>query len=168
MWGNGASAGVLTLLRRAGAAAALAACAPALAGGAHTLAISATIVSKNICRFTNAGPSALAFGAIDPSSGSAVVATMSTTFRCTGSDPVATYLVTSDDGLNESGPGAPRMLHAVTAGNFLPYALDLPQTASVPRNVVQTLTVTGTIAPSSFANALVGAYADTVVLTIAP
>jgi len=165
---SGSPRGLLAQLSRAAGIAGLAVCAPAFAGGTHDVQVSATVLSKNICRFTDAGPSVMAFGAIDPSSTSAVVASLSTTFRCTGSDPVAAYLVSSDDGLNEAGAGQPRMQHTVTAGSYLPYTLDLPQSSSAPRNVVQTLTITGTIPPADFSNALVGTYSDTVVLTIQP
>lgn len=140
----------------------------ALAGGTHTLAVSATILSKNNCQFTNAGPTALGFGTIDPSSTSPVTATASMTFRCTGSNLIATYFVTSDDGLYATGAGAPRMRHGTVLTQYLPYTLDLPQTANVPRNVVTTLTITGTVAVADFANAMAGAYADTVVMTMTP
>jgi len=140
----------------------------ALAAGTHTLAVSATVLSANNCRFTNAGPTALSFAPIDPSSTSPVTATASMTFRCTGSSPIATYVVTSDDGIYETGPGAARMRHGTNFTQFLPYTLDLPQTASVPRNTDQTLTVTGTIAVADFANAMAGAFADTVVMTMTP
>ena len=140
----------------------------AMAAGAHSISVSATILSKNNCSFTVAGPSVLAFGVIDPSTTSAVTASVSMTFRCTGSNPVATYFVSSDDGLYETGAGAPRMRHATDTSQYLPYTLNLPQSASVPRNVVQTLTITGTVAVAAFQNALAGAYADTVVMTMTP
>jgi spore coat protein U-like protein len=148
--------------------AALGAAAPAFAAGTHTIGVSATILSKNNCQFTNAGATALAFGSIDPSSLAPVTATASMTFRCTGSSAVATYFVASDDGLYETGVGAPRMRHATSPANYLPYTLNLPQTASVPRNTVTTLTITGTVAVADFQNALAGAYADTVVMTMTP
>jgi hypothetical protein len=141
---------------------------PVLAGGTHTLAVSAPVLAAHNCRFTNAGPTALSFAAIDPSSTSPVTATASMTFRCTGSSPIATYAVTSDDGLYETGAGTPRMRHTTNITQFLPYTIDLPQTASVPRNTDQTLTLTGTITVADFANAMVGAFADTVVMTMTP
>lgn len=159
---------LLLKLRTTAAAAGLMASAAALAAGSHTLQVAATVVSKNTCRFTNAGPSVLNFGAIDPSSSSPVMVSVGPTFRCQGSDPIATYVVESDDGLNESGAGQPRMLHTTLAGNYLPYALNLPQSGSVPRNTIQILTVTGTVVPAGFADARVGSYSDTVVLTIQP
>lgn len=134
----------------------------------QTIGVSATIISANSCAFNNAGPTKLAFGAIDPSSVAPVTASKGIRFRCTGSSPIATFFVTSDDGLYNTGSGQPRMRHTTIATEFLSYSLNLPATGSVPRNTAQTLTVIGTIAPADFANAQVGAYKDSVVLTISP
>lgn len=144
----------------------LMATATATAASGHSLSVSASVISKNKCSFTNGGPTALAFGAIDPSSPGNAIATATTTFKCVGADPVATYAISANNGLN--GAATPRMQHATNPAEFLPYTLDLPQSASVPKNSTQTLTVTGTITPSGFQNALVGAYSDTIVLTIEP
>ena len=54
------------------------------------------------------------------------------------------------------------------ATDYLAYSLNIPASATVPRNVDTVFTLVGTIQPSAFANARAGAYADTVVLTIAP
>ena len=72
---------------------------PTYASSTHTLSIGATVLSKNICRFNTPGPTALDFGAIDPSSVVNKTATATTIFRCVGSSPMATYLIISDDGL---------------------------------------------------------------------
>ena len=148
--------------------AAVAAAGAASAAGGHTLAVGATVLSNSNCRFSNAGPTALAFGAIDPSGTGNRTATAAVGFRCGGSVAVAVYSVSSDDGLYESGANAPRMRHATDLTRFLPYSLDLPQSGSVPRNVNQTLTVTATVLTADYQNALAGAYADTVILTIVP
>lgn len=152
-------AAALGLLLSAGAA---------LAAGSQSLEVSATVLSKNACRFTNGGPSQLAFGNIDPSAGTTVSLVVATTFRCTGSDAVATYSISSDDGLYAAGPGQPRMRHATDPTRYLPYALNIPQSASVPKNTTQTLSIEGTLTPADYADAVAGAYADTVVLTIEP
>jgi hypothetical protein len=140
----------------------------AAASNTHAVQVSATILSQSVCRFTNNGPSLLAFGSIDPSSAGPQVVSVTTTFRCTGSAAVATYSISSDDGQNPAGPGQPRMAHGSSPGQFLPYTLNLPQTGSVPKNTVQTLTVTGTMTSTQYANAAAGTYSDSVVLTIAP
>jgi spore coat protein U-like protein len=126
---------------------------PAPGAGTHAAAVSATILSKSNCAFDTAGPSNLAFGTIDPSSAAAVTASVGIVFRCGGSAANATYVITSDDGLHEAGPSS---------------TLNLPASATVPKNVDTTFTLVGTIQPSAFANARAGAYADTVILTIAP
>jgi spore coat protein U-like protein len=157
-------------LRALPAAAAIAAALLALsaqAANTGTLSLSATVLSKNVCKF-NSTATALNFGAIDPTSTAPVTVTLSLSYRCNGSDVVATWSVASDDGLHETGPGQPRMQHTTNAAFYLPYSLSFPASGSAPRNVNQTMTVTGTIAPASFAAAIAGAYSDTLVLSILP
>ncbi len=144
------------------------ACLPVVAAGTHTILVGATVLSASNCRFTNAGPTALSFGTIDPSSTSDKTASASIGFRCSGSAGTAVYNVTSDDGLYESGPGAARMRHATDTTQFLKYTVNLPQSGAVPKNTNQTLTVTGTVLVADFQNAIAGTFADSVVLTIAP
>ena len=141
---------------------------PAYSAGTHGMAVSAVIVSKNQCKFTNNGPTALPFGNIDPSSSSTAVASASTTFSCKGKDSSATYYVTSNDGLNAASPGNPRLVHALNPSEYLAYTLNFPQSATVPKNTTQTLTIQGFIQPSAYQNARGGSYADTVTLTIEP
>lgn len=138
------------------------------AEGSQALSVSATILSKNTCHFTNGGPTLLSFGAIEPSMSAPATVTATTTFRCKGADPVVSYFISSDDGLSPAAPGQPRMRHASQPLQFLPYRLEFPQAGTAAKNVTRTLTVTGRIEPADFANALVGSYADSVVLTIEP
>lgn len=147
---------------------ALAAIAPgALAAGSHTVTVGAVVLSSHNCRFLT-GNSTLDFGSIDPSGSTNRTATVNVGYRCTGGGAIAFWAVTSDDGLHESGPGAPRMRHTVNAAEYLAYSLNVPANGSAPRNTNQTLTITGTITPAQYAAAAAGSYADTVVLTIAP
>lgn len=144
---------------------------PALAGaasGSHSLAIGATIVSGGNCRFSDAGPTALNFGPIDPSSPAIATTSANIQYRCTGSAAMVTWAISSNDGLYETGPGAPRMRHAVDPTKFLPYTLNVPASATVPRNTNLNFTAVATISVADFQNAIAGSYADTVVLTIAP
>lgn len=61
------------------------------------------------------------------------------------------------------------MQHTAFPGEFLAYALSLsPTSATVPKGVAQTLTVTGTIQPFEFQNARAGGYLDTLVITLTP
>lgn len=149
-------------------AAALTAGGAARASGSHDVNVSATVLSKNKCSFTNDGPTALAFGAIDAWSSADKTANATTTFKCVGSSAIASYFISSNDGLYSTGSDSPRMRHATTLTEFLPYTLNFPQSGNAPKNQQQTLTITGTVQPSGFANAAPGAYADTVTLTIAP
>jgi hypothetical protein len=139
----------------------------AQAANSGTLTLSAVVLSKNVCKF-NTTATALNFGTIDPTSTAPVTVSLSLSYRCNGSDPVATWSVGSDDGLHETGPGQPRMQHTTTPAFYLPYSLTFPASGSAPRNVNQTMTVTGTIAPANFAAAIAGSYSDTLILSILP
>ncbi len=138
------------------------------AQAANTIAmsVSATVLSKSNCKFPN-GSIVLAFGVIDPSGLSNAIASTSTTFSCGGSTATATFLITQDGGLHNASGN--RLQHATVPGAFLPYSLNLtPSTGTVPKIVTQTLTITGTIVPADYQQAIAGNYADTVTLTISP
>lgn len=138
------------------------------ASDSHQVGVQAVVLSKNRCHFVNSGPTALNFGNIDPSAQSNASAGASIDFRCNGSDAVAVFGISSDDGLYESGPESPRMQHASLPGEYLPYDISFPSSGSVPRNTVQSLSLSGSISPASFQNASAGSYSDTIVLTITP
>lgn len=140
----------------------------ASAAGNHDVAVSATILANSNCRFANAGPSTLAFGVIDPTSVTAASVSVGIGYRCNGGPPLATYAIVSDDGLYETGPGNHRMRHATVLTEFLPYTLNVPASASVPRNTNLTFTLVGTVPVAAFANARAGNYTDSVTLTISP
>jgi hypothetical protein len=136
--------------------------------GVGSLAVTATVLSKSNCRFTTT-TGTLAFGTIDSAGVADVSATASLTFRCNGSAPIATFLISDDDGLNETAVDANRMGHTTLAGNFLPYQLSYtPTSASVPRGTAQTLDITGTVRSSDYRTAVAGVYSDTVILSILP
>lgn len=155
-------------LRRAlPAAILLMASLPLGAATTQTMTINAVVLSKNVCHFQST-TSALSFGNINPTSASPVTASVTLTYRCNGSDPVATWTVSSDDGLYETGVGQPRMQHTTLPANYLPYTLAFPTSGSAPRNTNLNITVTGTILPASFAAAPAGTYSDTLILSILP
>lgn len=140
-----------------------------IAANATSVSVLAVILSKSNCKFSSTTGSVLAFGTIDPSSTVNATATALPTFTCNGSAPTATFFISSDDGLHSVSSGNPRMQHAVTATEFLPYSVTLtPASASVPKGSTQTLTLTGAVTPSSFNSAIAGTYTDTLVLTITP
>lgn len=142
--------------------------AGAAAAASNTLTVSATVLSKSQCKF-NSASSALNFAAIDPSGSAVATASTTTTFKCVGSASQATFSISHDSGLHKTAPDAARMRHTTVTTEYLPYDLALdPVTATVPKNVNQTLTITGTVTAADYQNAYVGSYADTVVLTINP
>jgi spore coat protein U-like protein len=138
------------------------------AAGSHALSVSASVLSKNVCRFQTTGPTALPFGAIDPAGTNPVTVNLTLQYRCNGSDAIAAWSVASDDGLYEAGAGQPRMRHATVLSAFLPYSLTFPAAGTVARNTITNMSISATLSPASYANAQVGAYADSVVLTITP
>jgi spore coat protein U-like protein len=140
--------------------------AAAAASGGVT--VTGTVLSKNHCKFS-AGSVALAFGSVDPSSASPAAASATITVTCIGSDPLASFSVTRDNGLYSPGAGVIRMRHATMLTQFLPYTLSVsPTSATIPKGGSQAITISGAIAPSDASNAYVGSYADTVVLTVVP
>src|SRR3954454_8899251 len=140
----------------------------ATAADTYSLAIGATVLSKSNCKFTTAAGSTLAFGGIDPSGATNATASVVLTMSCAGSAATAAYTIASDDGLHSTGPAQPRLQHTVSATDFLAYTLNPPVSGSTPKNTATPITITGTITPASYQNALGGAYADTVVLTLSP
>ena len=140
------------------------------AAGNTMVLVSATVLSKSNCKF-NAATAALNFGNLDPATPVDKTVTTSITFVCNGSAANATFSITDNDGLYETGPNANRMLNTTfpTPPKYLPYSLTYnPQTSTVPKGVNQTLTISGTVLGVDYQDAYVGSYSDTVVLTIAP
>src|SRR5690242_13550759 len=87
---------------------------PTGAANSNVMTVQAVVLSKNVCRFI-ATTSTLNFGTINPTLTSPVTASITLQYRCNGSDPVAVWSVSSDDGLHELGAGQPRMQHATNA-----------------------------------------------------
>jgi spore coat protein U-like protein len=136
---------------------------------AADMTVEAVVLSKNACTFRNVSSLALNFGGIDPSLGVSATANTSFTIRCMGSDANATFAVTANNGLWSTGPGVRRMRHTTITTQFLSYSVSFtPAAATVPKNTDQVVTATGTVLPSQSANAQVGAYADTLTVTVSP
>jgi len=133
-----------------------------------TITVSAVVLSKSLCKFRSTS-AALDFGVLDP--GNAVDVTMATSleFRCMGSSPIATYAISDDDGMHETGPNTNRMGHLSVPTEFLPYGMTVsPDSGMVPKGEYRTLTVSGTVRGPDYRNSLPGTYSDTVVITINP
>lgn len=132
------------------------------------LTLSVTLLSKSQCKF-NTASATLAFGNLDPGNPIDVTTTATLGFRCIGSAPVATYVISDDDGLNELGIDGNRMQNLADPAAYLPYTLSLsPTSGSVPKKTDQTLTFTGTVTGSSYSGAVPGSYSDTMVVTLLP
>lgn len=144
----------------------------AVAGTATTLQMSATVLSKNNCRFSTITPATLAFAAITPTSPTNATVSVTWAFRCTGSDPIVSYLITAGNGEWFSG-GSRQMRHAVDTARFLPYSISIsPSSGTFTKGPGQSapvnFTITGTILPADFRAALAGAYSDTVTVALTP
>jgi spore coat protein U-like protein len=134
-----------------------------------TITINAVILSASNCRFIPPKSADINFGILDPTNPVNVTVSASVIIRCSGSDPLATFGITDDDGLHETGLNANRMQHTVIAGQYIPYSLSyLPTSATIPRNTNQTITITGTLNGANYQNAIAGIFTDVVTLTVAP
>jgi hypothetical protein len=134
------------------------------------VAVSATVLSGHNCRFSGATSSAaLNFGNLDPANPVDRTVSSSVNFRCNGGGPLATFFISDDDGLYETGLDANRMRHTTIITEYIPYTFTLnPTTGTIPRNTLRTLTLTGTVYGTDYQNAVTGSYLDAVVLTIVP
>lgn len=140
----------------------------AMAAGGNLISVSATLLSRNNCQFRPPRSAILNFGDLDPTNPAPVTTSATINFRCAGSEPLATFFITAGNGLHFSA-GNRQMQNASDAGSYIPYQVSLsPHTATVPKNVDQTLTVNGLINGADYRYANAGSYADQVVLSINP
>lgn len=134
----------------------------ALAGGTTTVAVSAAVTGN--CKFNSGG--AVSF-TLDPAS--TIDATGSVTqpaFWCTKK---VSYGITDDSGVHELVAGARRMQHATDLVEFIPYSFTYTATGlGTGKGTPITMNIASTVLNADFINASAGAYADTVILTIAP
>ena len=138
------------------------------AANTYGLFVSATVLSKSNCKF-NSATATLNFVSLNPASTGNATASTSITFICRGSAANATYNITQNYGLYNTGPNANRMQNTTVLTQYLPYTVSLsPFTATVPKNATQTLTITGTILATDYENAYVGSYSDTIVISLNP
>ncbi len=135
----------------------------AMAAGNQTVNVSATVAG--VCQF-NAGAGSITF-ALDPSVGGDVNgAVTQPTFWCTRG---TNWTITDNSGLHELVAGSPRMQHATSLTDFIPYSLTYTTTGTGSgRTVPITMDIASTVVAADYLNALAGNYADTVQLTINP
>jgi spore coat protein U-like protein len=141
------------------------------AAGSNSLSMSTNVIGT--CKVTTP-PGVLDFGTIDPSGSSNV--TVSTTFAMKCTKGTIATAASDNGGLNFSG--TKRMKHSVTTTAFLPYAIAYSGNVGFAGqgfgalNLAKIVTVTGTITPAQFQNALVTTagqvYSDTVTITVNP
>jgi spore coat protein U-like protein len=138
------------------------------AASTSSVTVTATVLSKNQCKFSTT-TAALGFGNLDSANPINKTVNTSITFRCMGSSPIASFLINDDDGLYETGPNANRMRHSTLGAEYIPYSFTLnPRTGNVPKNTLQTLTISGTVNGIDYQNAATGNYSDTVIITLEP
>lgn len=133
----------------------------ALAADSTTLLVTANVVGN--CKITGTTP--VAFGQLDPAATGNVTASGSVTFWCTKG---ASWTLSANTGSNPSG-GQMRM-KGPGASDFIVYSLAFASTTGtgIGANSPVTVNANGTVAQSAFANATVGAYSDSVTVTITP
>jgi spore coat protein U-like protein len=139
------------------------------AGGTANLTVNAKILG--VCKVTS-GPGTLDFGTIDPSSGGPALASTTFDMKCTNG--TTSTAATSGNGLHFAG-STKNMLHPVTAGVLLPYSISFSGDTGFAGTgfsggASNTVTISGTVLQTDFANALASAaaYTDTVVITVNP
>jgi hypothetical protein len=136
-----------------------------------TVSATATVISKNNCRFQS-GPGTITF-TLNPFNAVDTTAQDSTsiTVRCTGSGDPASFLISDDGGQNGNIiPGQKQLMATITGvPHYIPYSMSYSP-SSAPKNTIIPLTVSATILGSSYVNAAYSLtpYADTVTLTITP
>ncbi len=137
------------------------AAASASAADTATVAVSATVVGN--CRFNTGGSVAFT---LDPASVADAIGTVTQPqFWCTRG---ATYTLSDNNGLYFAA-GSRRMRHATITTEFIPYTFTYTASGTgLGRTSPITLDIASTVLNANFINALAGAYADTVTLSITP
>jgi len=130
----------------------------ALSADSSTLTVSASVTGG--CRFSS-GTSTLNFGTLDQSSGGDATATGSTQFWCTRN---TNYTVSANNGLYFDT--SRRMRHSTETTEYIPYNLTFTPTTGTGAGKTSpvTLSLSGTITNANYVNAIVGNYADTVLI----
>ncbi len=136
----------------------------AMAADNATVTVTANVVGT--CKFVSPKTGAVSFGALDPSLATDVNGVVTQPqFWCTKG---ASYTITDDNGVNETGTTY-RMVHGTDGTEFIPYSFSYTAggTGTGPQSPF-TMDIAAQVLGTSYANALAGAYSDTVTLTINP
>jgi spore coat protein U-like protein len=135
--------------------------AGALAADSATVGVSASVVG--VCKYSTATGS-VSF-TLNPATGGPVSGTLSQpAFWCTKG---ASYTITDDNGLNESGT-THQMKHA-TLTEYIPYTFTYTATGTGSgKSTPITMNIAASVAESDYIDKSEGSYADTVTLSITP
>jgi spore coat protein U-like protein len=136
--------------------------APSFADDTGQVNINATVVGT--CKFTTSSTTVNV--TLDPSSGLDVTGNGSLQFWCTKG---ASYSVSDDDGLHESGPDQNQVYNS-SANEYIPYSFSYTPTGgtgSGPTSPI-TLNVSATFQYNDYKDASAGTYTDTVTITVSP
>jgi hypothetical protein len=114
------------------------------------------------CNFSAAGNAGLSFGLLNPATGGTVTA--NATLQVGDCNGAQTMLVTvSSTSQTMTGPAGATIAYTITNGSFA------PGTAAGPgNNAYKTVTFTGTILQSAYADAVAGSYAGSVTVSVSP
>ncbi len=136
--------------------------APALTQAADTATVTVSATVVGTCKFNSGG--SITF-TLDPSVGGDVNGTVTQPqFWCTKN---ASYTITDDDGLNETGANQNRLSNGT--GEYIPYSFTYTATGTGngPANPI-TMDIASTILSADYLNVSAGVYNDTVTLTVNP
>ena len=138
-----------------------------VASAVDTATVTVSAIIPDTCRFTSPAAS-LALGVLDQATPPPVSASTNLSFWCTNG---ASYAITDDDGLYETGANANRMRStALAVPEFIPYTLTYNPNAGTglgPASPIA-LTITGGVGAGTYASNTADVYNDTVTLTINP
>jgi len=137
----------------------------AWAADTNTLTVQANVAGT--CKFTAPKTSTLNFGSLDPSVGTDVSGSTTTTFWCTKG--VTTDAVSAGPGLHFTG-GKNAMQGPAPSLELIPYTLTLTKDAQTNAGPAtpRTLTIAGTVLGADYTAKSAGAYSDTVTISILP
>lgn len=132
---------------------------------ATSMAVSATILSNNQCKFKNPSSRDLPFGNLDPLNATDVILQSTLQFTCNGKDASVTYFIGDD----ATTPGVYQMQRLTPSVAYLPYTLAIsPLTGTELKGTDIILTITATVLGNDYRLAPAGYYSDQVIVTVQP
>jgi hypothetical protein len=134
-----------------------------------TLGVTATVLSKNVCKLSNANVLTLDFSTIDPTSRVDVTRQLTWSFSCGGSSPQVAWVLGTDTGQNPDGNQRRMSTGTLLNKRFLAYSLSItPSQGTADKSTTVNVTISGTVAASDFNVAVPGPYTDAVIITLSP